>query len=622
MRVPATLATLVVVGLLAPSPAATAADDPWAGVTWSAPEGVSPAGIDVAAGGVWPLADGSLLALWSVVDDPTAGGDGPAQVWSSSRGPGSEVWTPPVAVSDFQQYFTAYPNFVWDVDPSGAAVVAWTQYDDAADVWTYRAVVRTAAGTWGAPTTVAAGGTDGLGPISLAGRKAVAVAPDGGATVAFEAREPAASPGETSADREVFRTHWSGTAWTAPEEVSVETPPFPIVCAEPDPDDCPDREGHSDQPAVAFDGWGREWIAWVHTEAADEPAEEAGIFVRGAVTSHLATGSEQDPRTFALAGIDADPAGGIALAWTREVASGRETWAHAGGDVTGATSLITPASVNGSVRSIAMAHGQAMVVVATGTAGVDGSRDLLTSHRAATGAWASPAPMVEGSSAVRGVGGRALITPAGVPVVGHTDGGDGAVLAPTTSGWARTEVDGVLGSLQVAASGVLYAGSRVVDGGVHRLRVSVSSAGPATVTPPSPPPGPAPPPGPTPGPTPSPLVVVDDGALGRSSGWQRKTGAAYDGGTALLAKRKGAVLTLPRTPLTQVGVLATTCSRCGKVEVFVGKRRVGRISLKGASAHQQTRLLPAFAARSGKVRLVVVTRGRAVRIDALVIRAG
>ncbi|WP_436702296.1 hypothetical protein [Nocardioides sp. BYT-33-1] len=633
--VAATAGPALIAATVATSPVRAADTDPWSGVQWTTPVAVSPAGVDLAAGGVWPLADGSLLALWSVADDPGAAGDGPAQVWSRTR-TSDGLWGPPEQVSDYQQYFTTYPNFSWDVDATGAAVVAWTQYDPGTSSWTYRAVTRSVSGAWAVPHTVAVEDTGAVGSISLSGTKAVAVAPDGDATIAFEAREAQEDPGENSADPEVFRTHGSGSTWTTPEEVSVETPATPVGCVEPDPDDCPDREGPSDQPAVAFDGSGQEWIAWVHREAADEPAEEAGVFLRGATTTQLASGSELEARSFGLAAIDADPAGGVALAWHRQVPTGTETWAHAGGDVAGATGLITPAPVNAAVRSIAMVGGRAVVVVGVPPSAIDGSRDLHTALRPPGGPWGPVAAMSEDGADVVGTGGRAVLTPAGVPVVGyaHATTDRGRVLAPAGNGWSSIPFSGALDlsgpatvvqSLHLTSDGRLLAGWLSADGGADRLHAGASSGLPGAVTPPTPPSPPSPQP-PTPPPTtpvgPAALTTVDDGALTRSAGWKRTRSPSYAGGTAVLSKRRGATLTLRRTTLSQVGVVVSACRRCGKVDVFVGRTRIGRISLQGAAAHQQLRLLPAFAVRTGKVRVVVASSGRPVRVDGLAIRTG
>lgn len=711
LRYAALAAVLAAGGLAAVSPAG-AVDDPWTGVSWAAPTAVSPAGVDVAGGGVWQLDDGSQLALWSVFDNPTVAGDGPAQVWTSTRPSADGPWAAPVAVSDFQQYFTAYPNFAWNVDPSGAAVVAWTQYVPGTASWTFRAVTRSSAGTWSAPTTVATEETGAVGSIGLANGKAVAVAPDGRATVVFEGRESAEAPGETSADMEVFRTAWSGSAWSAPEEVSVETPLHPISCTEPDPDDCPDREGPSDQPAVAYDGAGQEWIAWVHREAADEPAEEAGIFLRGPTTTQLTTGSEDVARTFGLAGIDADSAGGVALAWSRteEGSSSAEVWAHAVGAAAGPPARLTEAARKGAVRSVVMDDGRVLVVVAVDQAGIDGSRQLVTALRSKdAGVWGPASDVLEDGDGVVGTSGRAVLTPTGVPVVAYvTATSDQArALAPAGPQWRDISISGALDvsgnatfvhSFAVTPAATLLASWLSEDGGVDRLHAAASSGLPSGTTP-------APPP--TPAVTAPGTVAVttsashtvrwsaaagatsydvrhrgarwdggfggfaypatwqgrtttsvahtlargsttcysvrargaggtsawssercmvaplDQVSLSRSTGWTVRKGSAYYGGSAWTATRKGRSLARPAAALRRVGLVATTCPSCGAVDVFVGSSRIGRISLARGSTtrNRQVLLLPAFSARTGRIRVVVASSARTVRVDGLVVAA-
>lgn len=706
------LAGLLAAGGLAAVSPAGAVDDPWAGVTWAAPTAVSPAGVDVDRGGVWQLDDGSQLALWSVYDHPNDPADGPAQVWTSTRPAADGTWTAPVAVSDFQQYFSAYPNFAWNVDPSGAAVVAWTQYVPASTSWTFRAVTRSSTGTWSAPTTVATEETGAVGSIGLANGKAVAVAPDGRASVVFEGRESAEAPGETSADMEVFRTAWSGSSWSAPEEVSVETPQHPISCTEPDPTDCPDREGPSDQPSVAYDGTGQEWIAWVHREAADEPAEEAGVFLRGPTTTQLATSSEDLGSTYGLAGIDGDEAGGVALAWRRQVqgVSGGETWAHAGGGVTGATTRVMTAADDASVRSLAMRDGRAVVVMGVPPSGGDGSRPLVTALRSKdAGVWGPASDVLEDGDEVVGTSGQAVLTPEGIPVVAYvTATGDQArALAPAGSGWRDTGVSGALDvsgagtfvhSFTLTPAGTLLASWLSQDGGVDRLHVAASSGLPSG-TPVAPPPTPT---MTAPGSvsvttsashtvrwnaaagatsydvryrrapwnagfgahgypvawqgstTPSVahtlargsttcysvrarnaggpsawssercmVAPLDQVALTRSTGWTTQKSSAYYGGSAWTATRRGRSLTRTGAALQRVGVVATTCPACGVVDVFVGSARVGRISLARGTVtrHRQVLLLPAFSARKGTVRVVVVSDARTVRVDGLVVSA-
>ena len=69
----------------------------------------------------------------------------------------------------------------------------------------------------------------------------------------------------------------------------------------------------------------------------------------------------------------------------------------------------------------------------------------------------------------------------------------------------------------------------------------------------------------------------------------------------------------------RIGVLATTCAKCGTVRLYVGSHFVGAINLYSASTHRRPALLLSpFPLRSGTVR--VVTRGTGlVQMDGVVI---
>ncbi len=71
--------------------------------------------------------------------------------------------------------------------------------------------------------------------------------------------------------------------------------------------------------------------------------------------------------------------------------------------------------------------------------------------------------------------------------------------------------------------------------------------------------------------------------------------------------------------LNQVGLLATVCPTCGKVDVSVGGTRIRRVSLeRTTTTHQKVLLLPAFAATTGTVTITSVTTGKSIRIDGLI----
>lgn len=120
------------------------------------------------------------------------------------------------------------------------------------------------------------------------------------------------------------------------------------------------------------------------------------------------------------------------------------------------------------------------------------------------------------------------------------------------------------------------------------------------------------------------IAPLDQTSTTRSAGWLKRSSSAYFGGSVFATARKGAALTRTGARLKRVGIVATTCPTCGKVDVFVGSTRIGRISLARGTkvVNRAVLLLPTFAARSGKIRIKVVTSGRSVRIDGVVIGAG
>lgn len=115
--------------------------------------------------------------------------------------------------------------------------------------------------------------------------------------------------------------------------------------------------------------------------------------------------------------------------------------------------------------------------------------------------------------------------------------------------------------------------------------------------------------------------ALDDRRLLASSGWRTRSGAAYYSRTFIVTKQKGSSLSRPGARVKRVGVVATTCRTCGVVVVSVGGRRVGRVDLAApAFRRRQVLMLPAFTRRFGTVTLKVVSSGRLVQIDGLVLR--
>ena len=113
---------------------------------------------------------------------------------------------------------------------------------------------------------------------------------------------------------------------------------------------------------------------------------------------------------------------------------------------------------------------------------------------------------------------------------------------------------------------------------------------------------------------------LDDRSLSAGSSWQRKTGSSYYLQTFTTTKTYRAAMTRTGEQLTRVGVVATTCPTCGKVRILVAGQSVGVIDLTASSTHyRRTLLLDPFTYRTGTVRVRVISSGRTVQIDGLVV---
>ena len=114
-------------------------------------------------------------------------------------------------------------------------------------------------------------------------------------------------------------------------------------------------------------------------------------------------------------------------------------------------------------------------------------------------------------------------------------------------------------------------------------------------------------------------LPMDDRDLFTEGRWRRTNDPRWLAASVSSTTSKGAALyvALPG-PVTRAGVLATTCPSCGAVDVYVGGRKVGRISLAGAYATKKLLLLPRFSARKAHVRIVVTSSGKPVRIDGVI----
>jgi hypothetical protein len=114
--------------------------------------------------------------------------------------------------------------------------------------------------------------------------------------------------------------------------------------------------------------------------------------------------------------------------------------------------------------------------------------------------------------------------------------------------------------------------------------------------------------------------AVDERALPRAGEWTTVRSASLLGGYGLRTSRLGDEVWSPYTTVRRVGVVASTCPTCGTVGVYVGDVLVGRLSLTSSVLkHQQVRALALPSTRSGVVSLRVLTSGRPVLVDGLLV---
>lgn len=117
--------------------------------------------------------------------------------------------------------------------------------------------------------------------------------------------------------------------------------------------------------------------------------------------------------------------------------------------------------------------------------------------------------------------------------------------------------------------------------------------------------------------------VLDDRSLTtRSSAWTRTGASVFYGGTVTTTHTSGVTLTRTGVKARQVFVLATTCSSCGSLAVYVGSTKVGTLSLRSSSTRNKVMLSTTLStARAGTLKLVSTTSGMPVYVDAFAVRS-
>ena len=115
---------------------------------------------------------------------------------------------------------------------------------------------------------------------------------------------------------------------------------------------------------------------------------------------------------------------------------------------------------------------------------------------------------------------------------------------------------------------------------------------------------------------------VDDAAATATGRWRTVSDPAFWNGSARTTRKRDATLKVPSAVrVDRVGVVATRCAGCGKLAVYVGRSKVGVISLDGPSTQPQVvTVLPRLGAPvDGAVRLVVISARKKVQVDGVVV---
>lgn len=116
------------------------------------------------------------------------------------------------------------------------------------------------------------------------------------------------------------------------------------------------------------------------------------------------------------------------------------------------------------------------------------------------------------------------------------------------------------------------------------------------------------------------VVALDDRSLSATGGWSRGTGSSYVHGTWTRASTAKVSLTRAGVSARRVGVVATTCSTCGSLDVWVGSTYAGRVSLVSSTWRtKQVRWLPAFTSTRAGTLTVRTTSSRTVLVDGVLV---
>jgi hypothetical protein len=115
---------------------------------------------------------------------------------------------------------------------------------------------------------------------------------------------------------------------------------------------------------------------------------------------------------------------------------------------------------------------------------------------------------------------------------------------------------------------------------------------------------------------------IDDRSLTRSSGWTLIAGNQFYLRTATRSTVHGAALSRTGVQTRQMFLVATTCSYCGSVDVYIGSRRVQTVSLVSSRTRYSAVITgPRLTGvLTGTLRIVVRSTGHRVQVDGVAFR--
>jgi hypothetical protein len=115
------------------------------------------------------------------------------------------------------------------------------------------------------------------------------------------------------------------------------------------------------------------------------------------------------------------------------------------------------------------------------------------------------------------------------------------------------------------------------------------------------------------------VAPLDDRSLSTSGTWSRKTSSSFYRGTYSQSTKLNAKLIRTSAKFKRLYLVATTCSTCGSVKVYLGSTLLRSISLKSTKTVNKKvfAVYSSSTLKSGTISIKVTTSGKTVKIDGL-----